>query len=163
VAQLLKSYGLSRVVGDRYSAGWVVEAFAKHGIKYVHSDRDRSAVYSDCLPLFTSGRAHILDNKRLVSQFASLERRVSPGGRDKIDAPRGGHEDCANSAAIAMTLASVVKKPMTFAVPEISYGGGGSYRRAFYTGAHIPSGSFDLGGGPVMRPPGGWPNPANKR
>jgi hypothetical protein len=115
VSQLLKSYNLARVVGDRYSAGWVVEAFAKHGIRYVHSDRDRSAVYADCLPLFTSGRAHILDHKRLISQFASLERRVTPRGRDKIDAR--GHEDCTNAAAIAMTLASVVKKDMVFTVP----------------------------------------------
>jgi hypothetical protein len=122
VCQLLKSYNnLSRVVGDRYSAGWVVEAFAKHGIRYVHSDRDRSAVYADAVPLFTSGRAHILDVKRLVSQFASLERRVTPGGRDKIDAPRGAHEDCANSAAIAMTLATKVEKPMFIAPPYAAY------------------------------------------
>jgi hypothetical protein len=147
VAQLLKSYGLSRVVGDRYSAGWVVEAFAKHGIRYVHSDLDRSAVYSDCLPLFTSGRAHILDNKRLVSQFTSLERRTAPGGRDKIDAPRGSHEDCANAAAMAMTLAAKRKEPLKIFVPELI--------------PHVSiARAFDLGVMDISNassPPGGWP------
>jgi hypothetical protein len=159
VAGLLKSYGLSRVVGDRYSAGWVIESFAKHGIKYLHSDRDRSAVYSDTLPIFTSGRAHILDDKRLISQFAGLERRTMPGGRDRIDhGTRGGHDDCANSAAIAMTLAAAEKPAMTFfAPPDLQYGGGfGAYARAFDRGNYIPSGSYDLGG-PMMSPPGGWP------
>jgi hypothetical protein len=143
VAGLLKSYGLSRVVGDRYSAGWVIESFARHGIRYVHSDRDRSAVYADCLPIFTSGRAAILDNRRLVSQFAGLERRVSPGGRDRIDhGTRGGHDDCANSAAIAMTLAAAEKPAMKFTMP-------------FSVSAprYVPASE-----GPwASAPPGGWP------
>jgi hypothetical protein len=40
----LKAYGLTRTVGDKYAAEWVVDAFAKAGIKYQHSDRDRSAI-----------------------------------------------------------------------------------------------------------------------
>jgi hypothetical protein len=149
VAQLLKSYGLARAVGDKYAAGWTVEAFAKVGIRYQHSDRDRSAVYADTIPLFTSGRAHILDSKRLISQFASLERRTSPGGRgDKIDAPRGMHEDCANSASIALTLAAKVKEPMKFFAPDIIYKP--SAATAFET-THIA----DFSVGPVMKP-GGW-------
>ena len=73
MADVLKSYGLSDTIGDRYAAEWVVDAFAKHGIKYENSERDRSAVYLDALPMFTSGRVRLLDNRRLVSQFAALE------------------------------------------------------------------------------------------
>ncbi len=46
MAGVLKAYGLTRTVGDKYEAEWVVDAFAKAGIKYQHSDRDRSAIYS---------------------------------------------------------------------------------------------------------------------
>jgi hypothetical protein len=106
IASVLRSYGLQRTTGDRYSAQWVVEAFAKCGITYEHSERDRSAIYLDALPLFTSGRARLLDNKKLVAQFASLERRTSPIGKDRIDHGPGGHDDSCNSAALAMVLAS---------------------------------------------------------
>jgi hypothetical protein len=64
-------------------------------------DRDRSAIYLDVLPKFTSGRVRILDNPRLVTQFAALERRTSPIGKDRVDHGPGGHDDLCNSAALA--------------------------------------------------------------
>jgi hypothetical protein len=106
VASVLRGYGLQRTTGDRYSAQWVVEAFAKCGITYEHSERDRSALYLDCLPLFTSGRARLLDSKRLVTQFASLERRTSPIGKDRVDHGPGGADDLCNSAAGALVAAA---------------------------------------------------------
>ena len=56
VAATLKQYRLHNTVGDRYAAEWVVDAFQKCGIRYQHSERDRSQIYLDTLPLFTSGR-----------------------------------------------------------------------------------------------------------
>jgi hypothetical protein len=105
IAGILKSYDLYNTIGDRYSAQWVVDAFAKCGIRYAHSDRDRSAIYLDTLPLFTSGRARILDNPRMVSQFASLERRTSSAGRDRVDHGPSGKDDLCNSAAGALVRA----------------------------------------------------------
>jgi hypothetical protein len=113
IAQTLKSYGITETVGDKYAAEWVVDAFAKCGITYQHSERDRSKIYADALPIFMSGRARLLDNPRLVNQFASLERRTSPIGRDRIDHGPAGMDDLANSAALAMVLA---------ASPEPDYG-----------------------------------------
>jgi hypothetical protein len=106
MAASVRPYRVGTVTGDRYAAQWVVEAFAKHGIRYRHSHRDRSALYFDALPLFTSGRAQLLDNRRLVAQFAGLERRTSSGGRDRIDHGPNGHDDLCNAAAGAMVLAS---------------------------------------------------------
>jgi hypothetical protein len=110
VAAMLRAYDLSEATGDRYAAEWVVSAFAANGIIYRHSERDRSAIYQDCLPLFTSGRARILDNSKLVNQFAALERKISPMGKDRIDHGQGGHDDLCNSAALAMVLATTAKK-----------------------------------------------------
>jgi hypothetical protein len=109
VSALLRSYNLRKVTGDRYSAQFVVDAFSKFGVTYEHSKRDRSAIYQDALPLFTSGRARLLDNPRMVNQFASLERRTSSLGKDKIDHPPGASDDVCNAAALAMVLASAVQ------------------------------------------------------
>jgi hypothetical protein len=106
VAAVFKSYGLNSCTGDAYSALWCVEAFAKVGIRYQHSERNRSEIYLDALPLFTAGRARILDNKRLINQFSTLERKTSNVGRDRVNHPIGGHEDCANATALAMVLAA---------------------------------------------------------
>jgi hypothetical protein len=118
IADLLKSYGICETTGDKYAAQWVVDAFAKRGITYRHSTRDRSAIYADALPLFTSGRARLLDNPRLVNQFASLERKTSSLGRDKIDHGPGGHDDLCNAAALSLVLATS-KTPMSFGPPII--------------------------------------------
>jgi hypothetical protein len=79
-----KSYGIGKVVGDKYAAQWVAGEFGRHGISYEASERDRSAIYSDFLPLLTAGRARLLDSPRFVGQLANLERRVMPTGRDRI-------------------------------------------------------------------------------
>jgi hypothetical protein len=109
IAALLKGYGVRSVTGDKYSAGFVIEGFSKQGIRYSYSDRDRSAIYIDTLPLFTAGRVSLIDNKRLVAQFASLERRTG-AGRDRIDHPRDAHDDLANAVAGALTLAAPTGK-----------------------------------------------------
>ena len=106
ISDLLKSYGIHRTVGDRYAAAWVVDAFAKCGITYRHSDRNRSELYLVAMPLLTSGRCRLLDNRKLASQFGSLERRTSPMGKDIIDHGPAGHDDLCNSAAGALVLAA---------------------------------------------------------
>ena len=106
IAALLKTYRCSHVVGDRYGQQWVVEAFAKVGITYRHSDIDRSAIYLNALPLFTSGRARLIDSSRLVAQFAGLERRTFPTGKDRVDHGRSGRDDLCNACAGALVLAA---------------------------------------------------------
>ena len=108
IAKTLKSYGVVKVIGDKYAAQWPVTEFARNDITYEHSERDRSALYADFLPILTSGRARLLDNQRLVGQFCNLERRASPMGRDRIDHPTGAgaHDDLSNAAAGALVLAA---------------------------------------------------------
>lgn len=102
-ARTLRAYGLTRVRGDAYSAGWSVEAFRKHGIVYEHSDHTKSELYVLGLPLLNDGRAVLLDHSGLRNQLLSLERRASRGtGRESVDHPPGGHDDVANAAVGAL-------------------------------------------------------------
>ena len=77
------------------------------------------AVYLNALPLFTSGRVRLIDNQRLAAQLASLERRTSPGGRDRVDHGPGGHDDLANAAAGALTLATAPNQTAPIVAPII--------------------------------------------
>ena len=112
VAGMLRSYRCRSTEGDKYAAEWVIDAFRRHGVTYEQSERDRSAIYADMLPLLTTGRTKLLDNRRLVSQLASLERTALPAGRDKINHPKNGADDCANAAAGALVRAAGRRQPL---------------------------------------------------
>lgn len=115
IATTLREYGLSEVTGDHYAAAFNVEMFASCGISYRASTRNCSEIYADALPLFNSGRVRLLDNRRLVSQFAALERKTSPMGKDVINHPPGGHDDVCNAAAGALVSASATdRRPRLF-------------------------------------------------
>lgn len=98
-AELLKSFGLVKVLGDRYSGEWVVESFLKHGIVYHTAEKSASELYLEFLPLLSSGAVELLDSRRLKAQLVDLERRTRAGGRDIIDHGPGGHDDVSNSVA----------------------------------------------------------------
>ncbi len=135
MASVLKSYGVHQIEGDRYAAQWVVESFRQSGITYKHCERDRSAIYLDAIPLFTSGRAALLDSKRLITQLVQLERKTSSSGKDRIDHPASGHDDLANAAAGALTLAASVPQPIAISEKFLAQvRAAGSYRsnRHFY-------------------------------
>ena len=123
VCALLRGYNVKSVVGDQYAPNFVAEGFQKHGVRYAYSERDRSQVYVECLPLLTSGRARLIDSKKLTLQFAALERRTSPGGRDRIDHGANGHDDLANSAAGALVEVATGRKPMRIAQEMVDMAG----------------------------------------
>ncbi len=97
-ATVLKSYGLRRVTGDRYAGQWPREAFQKKGVEYVVAPRAKNEIYGGIVATINSGRIRLLDHPVSVAQFCALERRTGRG-RDIIDHPVGGHDDCANSIA----------------------------------------------------------------
>ncbi|TIL70369.1 MAG: terminase [Mesorhizobium sp.] len=117
-ATVLKSYQCLTVRGDRYAGAWVSDAFDRNGIRYVPSEKTRSEVYLDALPALMSRHAVLLDNPRLVSQIAQLERRTMRSGRDAVDHSRGGADDLANAA-----LGAIVNAPR-----------GEEARRSYYYG-----------------------------
>jgi hypothetical protein len=99
-SDLLKSYRVGRVYGDRFAGEWCRQPFREAGVAY-----EISAQYTNFLPLLNSGRVRLLDHQRLIGQLCSLERRTSRGGRDSIDHPQGAHDDVCNSVAGVAALA----------------------------------------------------------
>jgi len=118
IAAIVKTYNIRAVFGDRYARGWVREAFKRAGIVYsdatIMKDSeavylDRSAAYLEVEPLFAAGLIAILDHPTLARELKNLERRPHPGGKDRVDHPRGQHDDHANALALAAVMA--MKRP----------------------------------------------------
>lgn len=103
IAGILKSYGVHEVLGDRYSAAWVVQAFERQGISYRQTEKDKSVHYLEMEPLFAQGRIEILDHPQLTRELRLLEKRPRPGGKTIVDHPSGGHDDHSNALALAAT------------------------------------------------------------
>jgi hypothetical protein len=100
----LEAYRITTVTGDRYGGEWPRERFRAHGVVYIVSEKAKSDVYKELLPLLNSARVELLDNETLTNQLVNLERRTSRGGRDSIDHGPGGHDDIANAAAGALVM-----------------------------------------------------------
>jgi hypothetical protein len=116
-ADLLKSYRIKSVAGDRYGAEWTRERFFAHGIEYLPSEKTTSDLYREFLPLVNSQRIEMLDHPRAIAQICALERKTARGGRDSIDHPPGGHDDIA--AVVAGALVNAVAAAR---LPILSFG-----------------------------------------
>jgi hypothetical protein len=108
-ARLLKAYGVTRLIGDRYAGQWPVEQFDRCGIRYEQSAKPKSDLFIDLLPLINSHQVHLLDHQKTINQLCGLERRTARGGRDSIDHPPGGHDDLAN--VVAGLAVSLIDQP----------------------------------------------------
>ena len=103
VVRFLKSYGLRSTMGDDFAARFVRAEMLRERFTFEGrpSGMDRSRLYSETSSLLHSGRAKLLDDKRLVNQYAALERRLRPGHHDSINQPNrsGHHDDLSNVVA----------------------------------------------------------------
>jgi hypothetical protein len=158
---VLREYGLHECVGDRYAAGFTVEAFRKHGVEYRHSDMTTSDYFSGFLPILNSRRAQLLDHKRLAAQLCSLERRPSRvGAKDQVCHPFGGHDDCA--AAVAGLMVRLVTRDYQIRSfhPPITGPSRSEWIAAAgfgHPGGGLPVSMADGAYADASMPPGGWP------
>ena len=139
---VLKSYRLHSVSGDRYGGEFPREQFNKRGIRYVPSERNKSEIYRDFLPLLNSGRVILPRNDRLIRQLCSLERTTARGcGPDNIDHPTGQHDDVANAVAGAAVLCAAGGGYNLDVLARATSHGAMSLRRAIVFPSSRPSGS----------------------
>jgi hypothetical protein len=129
-----RSYGLTTAIADRWAGQFPVEQMRKLGITVTPSDKSKSDIYRDLLPMVNSGGCELLDHPRLISQLASLERRTARGGKDSIDHAPGGHDDVINAAAGALVLAGLTRGPQPLRSIPIVWGVG-----SYGPGSNLPS------------------------
>jgi hypothetical protein len=77
ICRTLVDYGVDVVYGDRYAGEFPPEHFRNAGVRYEVSEKSKSEIYRDALPLLNSGRIDLLDDRCLVTQICRLERRVA--------------------------------------------------------------------------------------
>lgn len=119
----IRSYGIASVQGDRYGGIWPRERFAHYGCDYTCSPSTKSESYLTMLPMLNSGRLELLDNRKMIAQLCSLERRTARGGKDSIDHPPNQHDDLINACAGALVMAAQrAAQYVPFATPIVITG-----------------------------------------
>ncbi|WP_377894205.1 terminase large subunit domain-containing protein [Alteromonas sp. R78001] len=108
---LFKQYNVRSVVGDRWGGDFVQEQFRDRGIAYEPSEKTKSEIYTELLPLINSGRVELLDIKQIRKELTGLERRTSRNGKDSIDHAPSAHDDLINSVAGAIVNAVDYDRP----------------------------------------------------
>jgi hypothetical protein len=103
---LLKSYRVGVVHGDKYAGEFPRELFRKRGVTYQPSERSKSELYVELLPLINSRRVDLLDDRKSIAQLVGLERRTARSGKDSIDHAPGGHDDRINAIAGSVVMAA---------------------------------------------------------
>jgi len=106
IARGCKSYRVDKIVQDRHAVAWIAKDFGEHGIEVEISEYTKSQIYELFAIEMNKDRVELIDNERLKAQTIGLQRFLTGGGVVKIDHYRGGHDDCINSAAGAIMLAS---------------------------------------------------------
>ncbi len=100
-AGVIRSYGLSTVVGDAYAGLTFQHDFAEHGIAYRVSTVPASGLYEALEPRLNAREVELLDIAELAEQLAGLIRRGA-----KVGHAAGAHDDWANACAGAVWLAA---------------------------------------------------------
>ncbi|WOJ95534.1 hypothetical protein R0137_09730 [Congregibacter brevis] len=111
-AAVLHAYSVSVVNGDAYGGMWPREQFTKRRVRYELSDRNKTQLYQEFLPLLNSGRVELPPNPVLRRQLLALERRTTRGGRELIDHAPGAHDDVVNAVAGVCAFAAKPKPAM---------------------------------------------------
>jgi hypothetical protein len=93
------------VRGDAYAGEWPREQFRKHGVAYELSEKNRSELYLDLIPVVNSKRCELPDNRKLIDELRRLERRRGKTGKDSVDHPGQLSDDLANATAGAISMA----------------------------------------------------------
>jgi len=121
IIEVMQEYHLTKLFGDNYSGGtWadILKDAAKkvaYPFTYTISEKHKSDIYHDLMPLLNGKRVELLDpttglaQDRALKQLVALERTTSRQGKDSISHPRGAMDDLANVMSGALLLAGIRK------------------------------------------------------
>lgn len=106
MAETARLYRVFKIRQDRHSLGWIASDLEPHKISVEVSSMPKSEIYQRLSVLMSKGLVRLLDLPRLKSQLVGLQRFLHGGGQATVDHLRSGKDDCANSAAGAVVMAS---------------------------------------------------------
>ncbi|MCJ7588872.1 MAG: hypothetical protein MUQ00_13365 [Candidatus Aminicenantes bacterium] len=123
--EILHTYRVTQVVGDKYGGNWSSSEFNKNGVVYVDSKIDKNEIYLQFQALCAMHQIRFPDSERLRLQLQALERRTRAGGKDTVDHPEGLHDDvanaCAGVAVHAFQQTVVTEKEMEAMLPHLGH------------------------------------------
>ena len=111
IAVLAGAYNRAAVLTDQYAAQPIRQGLAARGLNVQErpwtneSKVDAVAAVRRCL---YAGRLEIPPHSTLISELVTLEQRPTPGGRPRIAAPGGSHDDYATAL---LALVSELEAP----------------------------------------------------
>jgi hypothetical protein len=108
--KLAKEYGFHKVIGDNYSAEFMVGAVRDAGGTFELSQMPKAQLFINAVPLFARGCISIPDMPALSTELRLLERRPQRSGRDAAGHPKNGHDDFANALCGAAIHAKAVQQ-----------------------------------------------------
>jgi hypothetical protein len=106
---LLRSFGIGHVTGDKYSGDWASNTFEKFGISYRRAEKPKSELYLAAESVFNTGRVEMPDREKTITQLKALVRKVRSGGRDSVDTDSGQPEDEANVLCGCITALGIFR------------------------------------------------------
>jgi len=107
--EVLKSYSIGRVFGDKFSGDFASNTFAKYGVQYERAEKPKSELYLEVEGAFNTGRVSLPNRETAIMQLKGLVRKTRSGGRDSVDMDSGQPEDEANVIAGIVDLLAAKK------------------------------------------------------
>lgn len=97
-SQILKAYGCKKAYSDKYAGQYPATEFKRHGITLKYTDKNRSQLYTELLPMLNTGQIELPADTVLINQLSALER--TPGRlTDIVNHSPGSHDDFSNAVA----------------------------------------------------------------
>ncbi len=110
-SDLLRTYGIDSITGDKYSGDWASNAFVEKSIIYKRAEKPKSDLYLEMESILNTDRIELPPRDSLIRELKSLVRRTRSGGRDSVDTDGGIPEDEANVVAgLSFILAQSLRK-----------------------------------------------------
>lgn len=108
IRTICKEYGIDEVAADQYSFEPLREIFAQYGVSLIEKTFTltfKKQIYFNLKRLIHSQQMDLLDHEKLGKELKELVIEQTGSGQIRIGHPPGGHDDYADSTAIAAYLA----------------------------------------------------------
>jgi hypothetical protein len=103
LGELAKRYRVTRVRIDKYGEPLITDGLDKVGLLSEVWEKNQSDVYLQSVQHFANGSVRLTDDRQLVFQLTSLQRRTAASGKSSVTHPVGQHDDLA--AAVCSLVA----------------------------------------------------------